>query len=94
MTQVSAGQVRAFVLASLEPSLEEIGLSPDAVQDSFDLHDSGVIDSFGLIELVAAVEEAFSLDIDFEDLDPDDLTVVGTFCRYVEERSQNGHDAP
>jgi acyl carrier protein len=94
MTPVSAEQVRAFVLASLEPSLREIGVSPNAVEDSFDLHGSGVIDSFGLIELVAAVEEAFSLDIDFEDLDPDDLTVVGPLCRYVAERSQNGHDAP
>jgi acyl carrier protein len=71
----SADDIRAFVLASVE-------LPPDT-PDEFDLLESGVIDSFGVIELITDVNERFGLDIDFEELDPDGLTIVGPFSRFV-----------
>ena len=93
MSAVSAAQVRAFVVEALAQPLEELGLRPEAVPDDLDLHTTGVIDSFGLIELIAAVEDRFGLEIDFEDLDPDAMTVVGPFSRYVEERSRDARAA-
>jgi acyl carrier protein len=88
MSEVSAQEVRSFVLAQLDQPLRGLDLDPAELPDDFDLHGAGVIDSFGILELIGAVEERFSLEIDFEQLDPDDLTVIGPFSRFVEEQSR------
>jgi hypothetical protein len=35
---------------------------------------------------VTAVNEHYGREIDFEDLDPDHMTIVGPFCDYVADR--------
>lgn len=88
MTNVSAQEVRSFVLMLYSDQLSAIGLSEHEVPDNLDLLSAGVIDSLGLLELVTAIEERFRITVDFEDLDPDELTVIGPFCRYTEARGQ------
>ena len=90
MTEVSATEVRAFVLAELDAPLRASALATTEIADDFDLHEAGVIDSLGLLELITAVEDHFGLEIDFEELDPEDLGVVGPFCRFVELQSRQG----
>ncbi len=80
---ISAADVRAFVLAELESELREVGLEAADVGDDLDLIDAHVIDSFGMLEIIAAVEAHFALEIDFEELDPDQLTAVGPFSQFV-----------
>ena len=80
---LTAADVRAFVVADLTDALTENGIDPDAVGDDFDLLTSGVIDSFGILELIADVNEHFGIEIDFEELDPEGLTIVGQFSAYV-----------
>ena len=80
---LTADDVRAFVVADLADALTENGIDPDAVGDDFDLLTSGVIDSFGILELIADVNEHFGIEIDFEELDPEGLTIVGQFSAYV-----------
>ena len=80
MNRVSAADVRAFVIQSL-------GLPADT-PDDFDLLTRGVIDSFGVIELITDVNEHFELDIDFEELDPEGLTIIGPFSAYVARMSE------
>ncbi|MFQ5792389.1 MAG: GNAT family N-acetyltransferase [Acidobacteriota bacterium] len=87
MNRVLAKEVRSLVLAHLETPLAANGLHPRDVPDDFDLLTGGVIDSLGFVELLAAVEQHFGIQIDFEDLDPENLTVIGPFCRYIEEKS-------
>ena len=89
MNHLTAEAIRGFVLSKLAPPLAERGLNPDRIPDDFDLLTEGVIDSLALIELIAAVERQFNLQLDFEDLDPQDLTIIGPLCRYIEARSQN-----
>lgn len=84
MKKVSVEEVRSFVLAKLQTRLAANGLTPQAVPDDFDLFVEGIVDSMGLIELITAVEQNFEIRIDFEDLDPEDMSVIGPFCRYVE----------
>ena len=88
MKKVSVEEVRSFVLAKVQTGLAANGLTPQAVPDDFDLLVEGVVDSMGLIELITAVEQNFEIRIDFEDLDPEDLTVIGPFCRYIELKSR------
>jgi acyl carrier protein len=87
MSQVRAEEVRAFILEQLAEPLRALGLSPDQVPDDFDLHESGVIDSFGLLELIAAIEDRFELEIDFEALDPEQLTVIAPLTQFIEQQS-------
>jgi acyl carrier protein len=54
--------------------------------DDCDLLLSGMIDSIGLLNLVAAIEEFAGCEIDFEQLDPEEMTIVGPLCRFVSER--------
>ena len=50
---------------------------------------AGIIDSIGLIKLISAIEERFGVEVDFEDMDTDDITVIGPLCdRYIEERER------
>lgn len=89
MSPVLAREVRSFMLSTLENPLLARGLNPQQVPDDFDLLTEGVIDSLGLVELITAVEKQFDIMIDFEELDPENLTIVGPFCRYIEEKTNN-----
>jgi acyl carrier protein len=58
------------------------------VPDSFDLLTEGVIDSFGIVELIMRLEERYGFEIDFSELDVDNLTRIGPVSRYVEDRGR------
>jgi acyl carrier protein len=90
---VEAADVRAFVLGLHEPLLLAQGLTLSAVPDDFDLREQGMIDSFGVLELIGAIEERFGITVDFEDLDPEEMTVVGPLSRYVERKTGAGEPA-
>ena len=87
MNSVAAEEIRAFVLGRLVDPLQAEGLPPEDVPHNFDLLIEGVIDSLGVIEMITAVEEHFALEIDLEDLDAEDLTIVGPFCRFIAQKS-------
>ena len=85
MPDISAGHVRGFLLDHFSERLSAAGFAAQEVPDDFDLLTKGIIDSFGIMELISAVEERFSVAIDFERLPLEDLTVIGPFARYVSE---------
>jgi acyl carrier protein len=93
MSAVTEHAVRAFVLETLSEPIQRLGLAPEQVPDEFDLLTSGVIDSFGVIELIGEVNERFELDLDFEEMDPEGLTVLGPFSRYVAGRASTSRAA-
>jgi acyl carrier protein len=88
--RVTADEIRKFILGRLQGPLEAKGLSPSSVPDDFDLLTEGVVNSMGMVELVVAVEQQFATRLDFEELDPESLTIVGPLCKYIEERSSTG----
>ncbi len=92
MNHVMAKDVRSFLLSNLGGPLASLGLDPKDVPDDFDLLTRGVIDSLGIIELIAAVEQHFGMQLDFADLDPEELTVIGPLCRYIEQRRNGAGD--
>jgi acyl carrier protein len=91
LSAVTADAVRSFVLEELAQPLGQIGMRPDEVPDDFDMLTSGLIDSFGVLELINELERHFEIEIDFEQLDPEGLTVIGPFSRYIERESLNGN---
>jgi acyl carrier protein len=87
MSAVSPADVRIFLKDFIQRRLAAQGQDPlNELSDDCDLLLSGVIDSLGLLELVTAVNEHYGREIDFEDLDPDQMTIVGPFCDFVAGR--------
>jgi acyl carrier protein len=87
MSAVSPGDVRIFLTDFIQRRMAAQGEDPlNELSDDCDLLLSGIIDSLGLLELVTAVNEHYGREIDFEDLDPDHMTIVGPFCDYVADR--------
>jgi acyl carrier protein len=89
VSTISAQDVRLFVLGRLTDPLQAVGLTPDEVPDNFDLLNSGVIDSLGILEIVAALEERFDFEVDFEELDPENLTIIGPLSAFVAAQRNN-----
>jgi hypothetical protein len=77
-------EVRLFLKDYLNGKLELTGrgLFEDLPED-FDLLLSGMIDSMGLLELTETLREFSGRDLDFDILDPEDMTIVGPLCRFV-----------
>ena len=90
MTRVSAAAVREFLLDRFSDPLAANGVEPQDVSDDYDLLVEGVVDSFGILEMITAMEEHFGIQLDYEDLDPESLTIVGPLCRFVEASSSDG----
>ncbi len=93
MSAVTAQAVRDEVLARLASGLRAKGLDAGDVGDDFDLLAEGVVDSFGLLELIGALEASLGVELDFEDVDADELTVLGSFTRHVELQAREQGDA-
>ena len=87
MERTSAETVREAILDRAAEELAAKGLTPSDVPDSFDLLLEGVIDSFGVVELIMMLEERFGIAFDFDELPADDLTKIGALSAYVESKS-------
>ena len=88
MTVVRADEVKRFIISHLADSLKENGSLQKEIADDFDLMKRGIIDSIGLILLISAIEEQFNIEVDFEDLDTEYITVIGSICKYIEEHAE------
>ncbi len=86
MTYTGAEAIRQFIGTRFAEQLAGMGIDPARVPDDFDLMERGIIDSLGLIELIADVDSTFGIAVDFEEMDPEQLTVIGPFCVYVADR--------
>lgn len=87
MSALTSMDVRLFLKNYLARKLESKGRGTcEDLPDDCDLLLSGMIDSIGLLDLVAAIQEFAGREIDFEILDPEEMTVVGPLCRFVSEQ--------
>jgi acyl carrier protein len=87
MSQLSPEDVRSFLVDYLGHKLESHGrIAGEDLPEDCDLLLSGMIDSIGLLELVAELQEFAGRDIDFEILDPEEMTIVGPLCKFVAEQ--------
>lgn len=90
MSGVTPNDVQMFLTSFIQKRLRTQGQDlPNVLSDDCDLLLSGVIDSLGLLELVTAVNQHYGREIDFEALDPEQMTVVGPLCRFVSDQMGN-----
>jgi acyl carrier protein len=83
MTEITPEQVRSFLLTKYAPSIKGVGLEPSEVQDDFDFLLAGVIDSFGVLEMVGSIEDEFRIRLDMDTLDAEQITVLGPLSHHV-----------
>ncbi|PPF66081.1 acyl carrier protein [Rathayibacter tritici] len=76
----------ASVLAALRVYVVEEflpGTDPERVEIGLDLLNSGIIDSLGLLKLIAWLETRFDVGIDDTDLDPENFRSLATIVEFV-----------
>jgi acyl carrier protein len=85
MKDITPDNVREFLLTRYYKSIIAMQLSLTEVPDDFDLLLSGVIDSFGILEMISAIEDEFRIQLDLALLDAEDITRIGPLARYIAE---------
>jgi acyl carrier protein len=90
----AAAAARAKILDFCGSALAAYGIDPGAAGDDLDLRASGAIDSLGFVELVVMLEETFGVELDLEEIDPEDLTVLGPLSRHVGAQVAAAKGAP
>ena len=85
MKDVTLDNVRAFLLTRYYEPIIAMQVSLTEIPDDFDLLLSGVIDSFGILEMISAIEDEFQIQMDLALLDAEDITRIGPLARYIAE---------
>ena len=83
MQTTATDQIRAFVLEKF-PQAKKKNL-----RDSDKLLESGIVDSLGILDLVAFLESDFQVHISDEELLPENFQTVEAIAQFVERR-RNG----
>jgi acyl carrier protein len=93
MSVATPSDVRAFLARYLDERLRQQGRVPPPVyREDYDLLLSGVVDSLGFIEMIAATAEHFSCDIDLTVLDPEKMTVIGDLSVFIAGQLRQQHE--
>lgn len=76
--QAAREKLRTFVVENFLFGQESLPFS-----DHDSLMEKGIIDSTGVLELVAFVEEKFGIKVDDTDLTPENLDSISNLLRYI-----------
>jgi acyl carrier protein len=80
--------VKRFVVEEFLPDV-----TPQELDAELDLLDEGVIDSLGLLKVIAWIESTYDIDTDEVDLDPDAFRSVAAIGAFVESVSPQRAEA-
>ena len=87
MNRPTPDNIRVFVADFLNRKLRDRGQGPlNDLPDDYDVLLSGVLDSLAFVEMMMAAGEHFVGEIDFENLDPEKMTIIGPLCLFVSEQ--------
>jgi acyl carrier protein len=73
-----ASAVKQFIVSEFAPDLDATELDSD-----YDLLDRGVIDSLGLLTVLAWAEDRFGVIIDAGEIDEEDFRTVRAICAVI-----------
>jgi acyl carrier protein len=85
---ITPDDVREFLLTRYSEPMTAMRLNLAELPDDFDLLLSGVIDSFGILEMISAIEQEFQIQLDLALLDAEDITRIGPLTRYTAASAQ------
>jgi acyl carrier protein len=72
-------RIKEFIITEVNPdrNLEELG-------DDEPLIDSGIIDSLGILKIMAFLDEEFGIDLSAQQIKPDNFKSVISICSLIE----------
>jgi acyl carrier protein len=76
-------KIKQFIVDEFMPDM-----SPDELDNDFDLQTGGAVDSLGLLKLVAWMESEFGVSVDESELGPDSLRTVDSIKAFIDERRE------
>lgn len=76
-------KIREFLVEEFMPDM-----SPDELDDDFDLQTGGAVDSLGLLKLVAWLESEYGISVDESELGPESLRTVNSINEFINERRE------
>ena len=79
--------VKSTLIDMLISEFERAGITTDDVNDDLDLLDSGIVDSFGFINLCMQMEEKFSISVDMSEFDDDGIAVISNLVDMVVQKT-------
>ncbi len=66
-------KIRDFIILELKRNIGKAGISASEIDESCSMLESGLVDSFGFIALLSAIEKEFNVEINFSELDPSEF---------------------
>ena len=74
-------QIRTFIVETFL-----FGESNNGLKDSDSLLETGVIDSTGVLELIAFIEETYKIKVKDEELVPENLDSITNACDFIRRK--------
>jgi len=68
--------IRDFIINRLQEHARRKRISMENLSESESFFESNILNSLEFLELVAAVESAFDLELDFSEMDPAEFTCI------------------
>jgi acyl carrier protein len=78
-------QVERFLLTEVAADFDKKSLGPDS-----DLLAQRILDSLGVLKLVVFLEQTFSIQIEDEDVVPENFQSLNIIAKFVQDKMQNG----
>ena len=76
-------ELHKFVVDNFMFGIEDVELSPE---DS--LIEKGLIDSTGILELIAFIEENYGISVDDTELLPENLDSIAALARFIDKKTK------
>ncbi len=73
-------KIKQFIVEEFMPDV-----SVEELDDDFDLLTGGVVDSLGLLKVVAWLEDEFDIGVDDSELGPDSFRTVAAIKAYIDQ---------
>ncbi|WP_428268622.1 acyl carrier protein [Haliangium sp.] len=64
--------------------------SPDALTDDTSLLEQGIVDSTGILEVVAFIESTFDIQVEDAEMVPENLDTIDGIVAYVARKQDGG----
>jgi acyl carrier protein len=77
-------QVEGFLLTEVAVDFDKESLGPDS-----DLLELRIIDSLGILKLVLFLERTFGIQVEDEDVVPENFESLNIIAKFVEDKMQN-----
>lgn len=62
----------------------------EGLEDDISFLEEGIIDSTGILELITFIEEEFSIEIEDEEMIPENLDSINNLLTFLDKKKSNG----